>query len=56
MNMLNQSFNLYNPSAEKVAYYFKSKYAWEKEKDKIMTEILKKNPRAKGNLNHMLPK
>ena len=39
MNSLNESMNLANPPAEKLAFYFRSKMRWEQSKDKL----LKKN-------------
>ena len=50
MNWLNESFDLYNPSVEKISYYFKSKYAWEKEKEKIVAGVLKESTRIQARL------
>jgi CRP-like cAMP-binding protein len=41
MNALNDSFNLFNPPAEKVAYYMKAKFEWEKKRSKIVAAVMK---------------
>ena len=61
MNALDESMNHHNPPGEKIAYYFRSKFAWEKKKgkllDKIARERQKSVPKASSNtLGYNLPK
>jgi hypothetical protein len=48
MSTLGATYNLFNPTAEKVAFYFKSKSLWEKEKGKILAALAKENPVLQG--------
>jgi CRP-like cAMP-binding protein len=41
MNALNESLNLHDPPAEKVSYYFRSKYNWEIRKNMLMNRLNK---------------
>jgi CRP-like cAMP-binding protein len=41
MNALNESLNLHDPPAEKVSYYFRSKYNWEIRKNMLMNRLSK---------------
>lgn len=43
MNALNESLNLHNPPIEKINYYFRSKYAWESRKSKLLQNIKRQN-------------
>lgn len=45
MNALNESMNLHNPPGEKIAYYFRSKYMWEKRKDNLLQSVHVDNKR-----------
>lgn len=42
-NTLNDSINLHNPPAEKLAYYFRQKYIWEKRKDDLLQNVAKES-------------
>lgn len=39
INALNESMNLCNPPGEKVCYYFRSKFEWEKRKEKLLSSL-----------------
>ena len=39
MNALNASINLHNPPEDKIAYYFRSKLQWERNKKVILDQI-----------------
>jgi hypothetical protein len=47
MNALNDSFSLCNPPDDKIVYYMKHKFDWEKRRGKIIAEVMKdrKNPK-----------
>lgn len=39
MNALDESLNLHNPPGDKISYYFRSKFQWERKKEKILQEM-----------------
>ena len=39
MNHLKESSSLHDPHAEKIAFYFKTKYNWELRKEKLMNRM-----------------
>lgn len=39
MNALNESMNMHNPPAEKMNYYFRSKFMWEKRKEDLLAGV-----------------
>jgi hypothetical protein len=51
MKILNEIMNLHNPPGEKLSYYFKEKYKWEYQKDKVLQSI----PQVR-NLKEKFPK
>lgn len=51
MNELNVSYNISNPTADKVSYYFRSKLQWEKDKDRILAAMVRENPLLKDIMN-----
>ena len=58
-NALNDSLNLHNPPGEKLAYYFRSKYVWEKRKDDLLQSVAKESKLphlGKGNGGHTTPR
>jgi hypothetical protein len=40
LNCLNTSMTMYNPPAEKVAHYLRSKAMWDGEKDKVLRDVM----------------
>jgi CRP-like cAMP-binding protein len=42
MKALHESLTLHDPPADKIAYYFRSKYAWELRKHRLMNRLSKK--------------
>jgi hypothetical protein len=53
-NTLNDSINLHNPPAEKLAYYFRQKYIWEKRKDDLLQNVAKESTKTNVGLAHSI--
>ncbi len=51
MDSLCESLNMHNPPSEKLNYYFRSKYAWEMRKAKLLKSITGKQQDGGGEKN-----
>eukprot|EP01041_Mallomonas_annulata_P011155 gene11155-23316_t len=49
MNALDELMNLHNPPGDKIAYYFRSKFAWEKRKERILEDISRERQKLNNN-------